>query len=95
KKLATDNPEAARGVVRAFNRGLVDTLRDLDAAIEAVARREPLINKAVETERRSATLHDERAPPPLATAGRGAPAPPRLARSIGIVREANGLARAP
>lgn len=95
KKLTTDNPDAARGVVRAFNRGLVDTLRGLDAAVEAVARREPLINKAVEKERLIATLQDEMAHPEIATSGLGAPDPVRLARSIGIVREANGLARAP
>ncbi|QCI64716.1 ABC transporter substrate-binding protein [Phreatobacter stygius] len=95
RKLAADNPGAARGVVRAFNRGLVDTLRDHDAAVEAVARREPLINKAVEKERLVATLQDEMAHPEIATLGLGAPDPARLAKAIGIVREANGLPRAP
>jgi NitT/TauT family transport system substrate-binding protein len=95
RKLVAEKPEALRGVVAAFNRGLVDTLKDLDAAVESVSRREPLINKPVEKERLVATLKDEMGHPEIATFGLGAPDPARLAKSIGIVREANSLPRQP
>lgn len=95
RRLINDRAEQLRGIVRAFNRGLHDTLRDHDGAVDAVARREPLINKPVEKDRLIATLNDEMAHPEIARLGLGAPDPARLARSIGIVREANNLPRAP
>lgn len=95
KRMAEENPEQVRGVVAAINQGLKDTLADPDAAIEAVARREPLIDKRVERARLMATLADEMGHPEIATLGLGMPDPERLARSIDIVVAANGLARTP
>ncbi len=40
KKLARENPKAVSGIVRAFNRGLAETLKDFDKAVDAVAKRE-------------------------------------------------------
>jgi NitT/TauT family transport system substrate-binding protein len=95
RKLTTERPDAVRAIVRAFNLGLADTLKDLDGAVDSVAKREPLINKVVEKERLIATLKDEMGHPEAATLGVGAPDPARLVRSIGIVREANNLPRTP
>jgi NitT/TauT family transport system substrate-binding protein len=95
RKLVAEKPDALKGIVRAFNRGLVDTLKDYDAAVDSVARREPLINKPVEKERLIATLKDEMGHPEIASLGLGAPDPARLAKSIGIVKEANALPRLP
>jgi NitT/TauT family transport system substrate-binding protein len=95
RKLVAEKPDALKGIVRAFNRGLVDTLKDYDAAVDSVAKREPLINKAVEKERLIATLQDEMGHPEIATFGLGAPDPARLVKSIGIVKEANALPRLP
>lgn len=95
RKLVNDHPEQLRGIVRAFNRGLKDTLANHDAAVDAVAAREPLINKPVEKERLIATLKDEMSHPEIARVGLGAVDPERFAKSIGIVAEAFGLARRP
>ena len=43
KKLAKDNPAAVKGLIAAINHGLEDALKDPDAAVAAVAKREPLI----------------------------------------------------
>jgi NitT/TauT family transport system substrate-binding protein len=95
KKLATERPEAVRGIVAAINRGLKDTLADMDAGIEAVASREPLIDKEVEKARLIATLRDEMGHPEIATLGIGAIDRDRFARAIDIVVKANGLPRTP
>ena len=70
-------------------------LKDYDAAVESVARREPLINKAVEKERLIATLTDEMSHPEAARIGNGDVDDARFKASIAIVAEANGLARTP
>ena len=49
KKLAKENPKAVEGLVRAINKGVLDSLKDPDAAVAAVAKREPLIKIPVET----------------------------------------------
>lgn len=54
-----NHPEAVRGLVSAINRGLKDTIADLDAAIEAVARRDPGINRIANRERLKGTLELE------------------------------------
>jgi NitT/TauT family transport system substrate-binding protein len=95
RRLATENPAALRGLIRAIDRGLKDTLADHDAAIEAVAKREPLINKAVEKERLIATLRDEMSHPETARIGIGDVDDARFAKAIGVVVEADGLPRTP
>jgi NitT/TauT family transport system substrate-binding protein len=95
KQMAAENPEAIKGMVWAINKGVADTLADLDAAVESVAAREPLINKPVEKERLIATLQDEMNHPELATTGLGAVDPDRFKTSIDIVVAADGLPRTP
>ena len=58
-----------RGLVAAINHGLEDALKDPDAAVAAVAKREPLIKVAVERERLDATLKDEMNHPEIAKIG--------------------------
>ncbi len=95
KKLAKDNPKAVSGIVRAFNRGLAETLKDFDKAVDAVAKREPLINKAVEKARLIATLKAEMSHPEAARIGIGDVDDERFKRGIAIVAEANQLPRVP
>src|SRR3989442_3928188 len=71
KRLVNEKPEAVRGLVRAINRGIVDSLKDLDASVAAVAKREPLIKVGVERERFEATLKDEMNHPEIAKIGLG------------------------
>lgn len=95
RKLIKEQPAALKGMLKAFDKGVLDMLKDNDKAIEAVAKREPLINKAVEKERLIATVKDEMSHPELATFGFGAVDPARLAKSIQQVVEANNLPRVP
>jgi NitT/TauT family transport system substrate-binding protein len=95
RELVNEHPEKVRGIVSAIDRGVRDTLADPDAAIEAVARREGLINKDVEKLRLMATLSDEMGHPEVAEYGLGMPDPERLKESIDIVVKANGLERTP
>jgi len=95
KKLAKDNPAAVRGLIAAINHGLEDTLKDPDAAVAAVAKREPLINVPLERERLDATLRDEMNHPEIAKIGLGNVDPARLKRSIDILVTADSLPRTP
>ena len=95
KKLCEENPDAVKGLVRAINKGIADALTDLDAAVDAVMKREPLMNREVEKERLIATLADEMNHPEVAELGLGAVDPERFAKAIDIVVEANDLPRTP
>jgi NitT/TauT family transport system substrate-binding protein len=95
KKLVAERPEVVKGLVAAINQGLQDALKDPDAAIAAVAKREPLIKPAVEKERFMATLQDEMNAPEIAKIGLGNVDKERLKKSIDILVEANGLTRTP
>lgn len=95
QQLAKNNPAAVRGLLRAINRGLVDTLANLDAAVDSVMKREPLLKRDIERERLVATLRDEMSSPELAKIGMGDVSDQRLQRNIDIVAEANELTRKP
>jgi NitT/TauT family transport system substrate-binding protein len=95
KKLLKEKPEAVRGLIRAINKGLLDTLKDPDASVAAVAKREALIKVPVERERLDATLKDEMNHPEIARIGLGNVDMARLKKSIDILVEANNLPRTP
>lgn len=95
KAMAADSPEMVKGLCWAINQGVKDTLADLDAAVESVASREPLINKEIEKERLIATLQDEMNHPELAETGLGNVDPDRFKTAIDLVVKANGLPRTP
>lgn len=50
-RLAKEKPEAVKGLVRAINRALKESVADPDAAIALLASKEPLINKDIEKRR--------------------------------------------
>lgn len=49
--LLKDKPQVVAGLVRAIHKGVRDAIADPDAAIEALAKREPLLNKELEKRR--------------------------------------------
>lgn len=49
--LLKDKPQVVAGLVRAIHKGVRDAIADPDAAIEALAKREPLLNKDLEKRR--------------------------------------------
>ena len=95
RALARDMPEAVRGFLGALTRGLADMLREPDAAVAVVARREPLLNVAVERARLDATVRDEMNHPEIGTIGLGDVVEQRFVRGIEILAEAQGLPRKP
>lgn len=95
RKLAKEQPALLKALCAGINKGVADTLKDFDKAVDSVAKREPLIKKDIEKERLIATLKDEMNHPELAKLGLGAVDPARFEKSIGIVAEANGLPRKP
>jgi NitT/TauT family transport system substrate-binding protein len=95
KKLVKENPKVVAGLVRAINKGLLDSLKDIDMSVAAVAKREPLIKVPVEHERFVQTLKDEMNHPEIAKIGLGNVDPVRLKKSIDILVDANNLPRTP
>ena len=95
KKLVKENPKAVEGLVRAINKGLIDSLKDIDASVAAVAKREPLIKVPVEKDRFVATLQSEMNHPEIKTIGVGNVSQERLKKSIDILVAANNLPRTP
>jgi NitT/TauT family transport system substrate-binding protein len=95
KKLVKEKPEIVKGLVRAINKGVLDTLKEPDAAVASVTKREALIKVPVERERLDATLREEMNHPEIARIGLGNVDMARLKRSIDILVEANALPRTP
>ena len=50
-KLAKEHPDAVKGLLRAINRALRETVENPDAAIDLLATEEPLIKKDIERRR--------------------------------------------
>ncbi len=94
-KLAKEKPQLVKGLVSAINKGLVDAIKDPNAALAAVMKREALLKADVERERFDATLRDEMSHPELARIGMGDIDDARMKKAIAVLVEANGLPRAP
>jgi NitT/TauT family transport system substrate-binding protein len=95
RKLVNENPQAVRGFLRAMNKGLVDSLKDPKASVEAVLKREPLIQLNVELERFDATIKEEMNHPEIAQIGLGDIDDARMKKGIDILVDANQLPRTP
>jgi NitT/TauT family transport system substrate-binding protein len=89
------NPDGARGFVRAFIRGLKDSITDPDAAIAAIKRRDPLLNEAVEKERLLLALRSNVLTAEVAKDGFGGVRGERMARAIDALAEAFNLPAKP
>jgi NitT/TauT family transport system substrate-binding protein len=95
RKLVKENPQAVRGFLRAMNKGLVDSLKNPKASVEAVLKREPLIQMNVELERFDATIKEEMNHPEIAQIGLGDIDDARMKKGIDILVDANQLPRTP
>jgi NitT/TauT family transport system substrate-binding protein len=95
QQLIKDKPQAVAGLVRAINKAIRDTIADPDAAMAALMKREPLLNKDIEKKRLMYTLKTVMLTPEVAGAGLGEVSDARFARSIVQVKDAFELARAP
>ena len=87
--------QALRGLVQAINRGLVDTVRDPEVAIEALLRYSPGSDRSVNLRRLRGTLSIEMAHPEGAQIGIGDMDDARLARLIAQIVQVKRLPRTP
>lgn len=81
-KFAAAQPEAVRAFLRAFLKGLKDTVRAPAAAIDSVLRRNDSAKRAVELERLTMALRDNVVTPEVRANGYGGIEPDRFARAI-------------
>lgn len=95
RKFAKEHPEAVKGFLTALNHGIKDAIVDRQAAIDAVAAREPLIKPVIERARLEATLADEMTHPEIAKIGIGDISDDRMAKAIDILVKAKELPRTP
>ncbi len=93
--LIRERPEAVAGLVRAINRGMADAIANPDAAIEALAKREPLINRDIEKRRLQYALRGVILTGEAAQIGVGDLSDARLKRSISQLAKAFELKREP
>jgi NitT/TauT family transport system substrate-binding protein len=92
RALAEAEPAPVTAWVRAVNRAIADTIADPEAAIDAVARRNPALDRRANLARLTGTLALEMSG---AAAGLGGVDPARLARAIDRIVAAKGHARRP
>lgn len=95
RTLASQSPELVRSLLQAFTRGLKDAILQPDAAIDAVAARDPSIDRATERTRLQGTLDGEMAHPEGERLGIGEVDDGRLAANVVQMVEARKLARVP
>ena len=95
RRLAEQEPDVVAGLVRAINRGMRDAIADIDAAIEAVARRDPAIDRRANRERLAGTRALEMSHPEGARLGIGDLDDARLQGAIDLIVTAKHHPRRP
>jgi NitT/TauT family transport system substrate-binding protein len=81
-KFAVEKPEAVKGFLRAFLKGLKDTVKDPTSAVDSVIRRNDVTKKDVELERLQMALKDNILTPEVKAIGFGNIVPARLDAAI-------------
>jgi NitT/TauT family transport system substrate-binding protein len=76
------NPNAVRAFLRAFVKGVQDTVRDPESAVKGVIKRSPTLAEASELERLKMSIAKNYVTPDVQKNGIGAVDAGRLARSI-------------
>ncbi|CAN5267215.1 ABC transporter substrate-binding protein [soil metagenome] len=94
-KLAKEKPEAVKGMLRAINRALKETVANPDAAIEMLAAEEPLIKKDIERRRLLYVYKTLIDTPETRELGLGDLSDKRLASNIASIASSFELAKAP
>jgi len=81
-KFAAEKPEAVRAFLRAFTKGLKDTVRDPAKAVDSVVKRNDVAKKDVELERLRIALKENILTPEVRANGYGAIDEARMERAI-------------
>jgi NitT/TauT family transport system substrate-binding protein len=95
QKFASTKPDAVRGFVRAFLKGLQDTINNPEQAIDSVIRRNELANREIELERLHLAIRDSIVTPEVRSLGLGAIDPARLEAAIDQIRQVAGFRTKP
>ena len=95
RDFAEKTPDAVRGLLAAINLGLKDAIADPDAAIAAVARRNPKIDVKANRARLLGTLGLEMAGPEGRRIGIGDADDNRIVAGAALIAQAKGLGRVP
>jgi NitT/TauT family transport system substrate-binding protein len=91
QKFAAEKPEAVRSFLKAFAKGLRETVRDPSAAIATVLKRDDALRREVELERLRLAIKDNIVTPEVKAAGYGAVNPARLDASIEQIAQSQEL----
>jgi NitT/TauT family transport system substrate-binding protein len=94
-KLAKENPAAVKGLVRAINRAVKETMADPQAAIDLLAAEEPLINKDIEKRRLIYVYNTLIDTPEAHELGIGDVKDARMTAAIATIAESYELQRVP
>ena len=94
RRMLRNDPDAVRGMVHAFNAGLVALMRDRERGLKSVLRRSRS-DHDVEALRLAKTLEIEMAHPEGKRIGIGDVDDARFTRSIALITETNALPRTP
>jgi NitT/TauT family transport system substrate-binding protein len=81
-KFAAEKPEAVKGFLRAYLKGLKDTVKDPSSTVNSVLTRNPVAAKPLELERLHMALQDNILTPEVRTKGFGAVDHARLDKAI-------------
>lgn len=95
RRLLTESPGVVRALVHGLNRGVCETLQDLEAGMAALQRAAPGINLPVQRRRLEGTIAKEMAHPETLRIGLGAVDAERLQRGIDQVARSCGWPRSP
>ncbi len=90
-RLLENNPDAVAGFLRAYTRGLKESIADPEAAVEYVRQRDPLIDVATEQRRLRLTISSSIDTPAARENGVGAVDMGRLQKTIDQIGEAYDL----
>lgn len=94
-KLIKEHPDAVKGLLRAINRSIKETVANPDAAIDVLASQEPLINKDIEKRRLLYVYKTLIDTPEARDLGLGDVSDARLASAIGTIATSFELAKPP
>jgi NitT/TauT family transport system substrate-binding protein len=85
QKFADENPEAVKAFLRAFTKGLKDSIAKSSAAIDSAIKRNDTLRKDLELERLKMAIRDNILTPEVKANGYGAADAQRLAKSVDLI----------
>jgi len=88
---AEENPETVRSVVTALNKGYRAAMEDPEAALDALLKRDPLLDRDIERERLAYTVRRMTTQADVVANGLGSYSDDTIQQSIDIVTAAEGL----